>query len=104
MANQIRGDFLSGGGEMGKLMRSFDWAKTPLGSVESFPQSLRSAISILLPSKAQIALFWGSEFIKFYNDAYSSVLGAKHPTMFGKPQMPSSSHKKVDRLLSRYVT
>lgn len=85
MANETRGDFLSGGGEMGKLMRSFNWAKTPLGTVESFPQSLRSAISILLPSKAQIALFWGSEFITFYNDAYSSVLGVKHPQIFAKP-------------------
>lgn len=78
-------EFLNGGGEMGERIRSFDWSKTPLGNVKNFPQSLRSAISILLPSKSQIALFWGQDFIKLYNDAYSSVLGAKHPHVLGKP-------------------
>ena len=46
------------GGEIGSLMRSLDWSQTPLGDVANWPQSLRSAISILLPSKAQICLFW----------------------------------------------
>ena len=56
-------DFLAGGGEMGERMRALDWSRTPLGAVETWPQSLRSAVSILLPSKAQIALFWGPELI-----------------------------------------
>ena len=50
-------DFLAGGGEMGERMRALDWSKTALGPVERWPQSLRSAVSILLPSKAQIVLF-----------------------------------------------
>jgi signal transduction histidine kinase len=77
--------FLAGGGEMGERIRAFDWAKTPLGPVESWPQSLRSAVSILLPSRAQIVLFWGSELITLYNDAYRPVLGAKHPAALGQP-------------------
>ena len=74
-----------GGGEMGGRIRAFDWAATPLGPIESWPQSLRSAISILLPSKAQIILFWGRDFIALYNDAYRPVFGAKHPDALGRP-------------------
>ena len=77
--------FLAGGGEMGERIRAFDWAKTPLGPVEQWPQSLRSAVSILLPSKAQIVLFWGSQLVTLYNDAYRPVFGAKHPDVLGLP-------------------
>ncbi|MBM0104871.1 response regulator [Steroidobacter sp. S1-65] len=70
---------------MGELIRALDWSKTPLGPIEGWPQSLRSALSILLPSKAQIALFWGEELITLYNDAYRPVFGAKHPDALGKP-------------------
>src|ERR1051326_29301 len=74
-----------GGGEMGARMRAFDWAATPLGPLEGWPQSLRSAVSILLPSKAQIILFWGADLVTLYNDAYRPVFGAKHPWALGRP-------------------
>jgi PAS domain S-box-containing protein len=77
-------DFLTGGGEMGERVRNFDWSSTPLGPVEDWPQSLRSAVSILLPSKAQIVLYWGKEWIGIYNDAYRPVLGSKHPWALGR--------------------
>ena len=54
---------------MGARIRAHDWSGTPLGPIDTWPQSLRSAISILLPSKAQIVLFWGPELIAIYNDA-----------------------------------
>lgn len=73
------------GGEMGNLMRSLDWSQTPLGDVTHWPQSLRSAVSILLPSKAQICLFWGLELIALYNDAYRPALASKHPWALGRP-------------------
>ena len=57
--------FLAGGGEMGARMRDMDWSPSPLGVPEKWPQSLRSTLSMLLPSKAQIILFWGDEFIVF---------------------------------------
>lgn len=78
-------DWFSGGGEMGELIRSKDWSKTPLGPIAFWPQSLRSAVSILLPSKAQIVLFWGPDLIAIYNDAYRPVFGAKHPRALGLP-------------------
>jgi len=55
--------FLLGGGEMGARMRALDWSKSPLGPVDAWPQSLCSTVSMLLPSKAQIIVFWGSEFV-----------------------------------------
>jgi len=77
--------FLAGGGEMGERIRALDWSKTPLGPVDGWPQSLRSALSHLLPSKAQIAMFWGPDLVTLYNDAYRPVLGGKHPAALGAP-------------------
>ncbi|HEY7286917.1 MAG TPA: ATP-binding protein [Vicinamibacterales bacterium] len=77
--------FLAGGGEMGGRMRAMDWARTPLGPCEEWAQSLRSTVSMLLPSKAQIIVFWGPEFVVLYNDAYRPVFGAKHPRVLGQP-------------------
>jgi hypothetical protein len=70
---------------MGARMRELDWPKTPLGSVDAWPQSLHSTVSMLLPSKAQIIVFWGPEFTVLYNDAYRPVFGAKHPDALGRP-------------------
>jgi PAS domain S-box-containing protein len=77
--------FLAGGGEMGARMRELNWSATAPGPPAAWPQSLRSTVSMLLPSKAQIALFWGPEFVLLYNDAYRPVLGAKHPSALGRP-------------------
>jgi len=77
-------DWLVGGGELGELIRSRDWASTPIGPVERWPQSLRSAVSILLPSRAQICLFWGPELVTIYNDAYRPTMGIKHPWALGQ--------------------
>ena len=76
-------EYLAGGGEMGARMRVLDWSATAVGPITSWPQSLRSALSMLLPSKAQIIMFWGPEFVVFYNDAYRPVFGAKHPRALG---------------------
>ena len=75
---------LAGGGEMGRLIRAYDWSTTSLGPADAWPQSLRSVVSMLLPSKAQIILFWGPDFTVLYNDAYRPVFGAKHPDALGR--------------------
>ncbi len=90
--------FLAGGGEMGERIRCFDWRRTPLGAPATWPQSLRSAISILLPSRAQIVLFWGPQLRTFYNDAYRPVLGAKHPKVLGLPVWETWSELWAGRL------
>ena len=84
-SSDATGAVLSGGGEMGARIRAYDWSATSLGAVESWPQSLRSVVGMLLPSRAQIILFWGEDFTVLYNDAYRPVFGAKHPNALGMP-------------------
>jgi len=75
---------LSGGGEMGALMRSIDWSKTAVGPVEEWPQSLRTALSILLETGFPMYIAWGKDFTQFYNDGYRPILGStKHPAAMG---------------------
>ncbi len=73
-----------GRSEMASLIRAMDWSRTPLGPVEAWPQSLRTAVSLCLGSRHPIVLWWGPERSMFYNDAYRPMLGeAKHPQFLG---------------------
>jgi PAS domain S-box-containing protein len=78
------GDVLAGGGEMGALMRSVDWWRTPLGPASGWSQALRSTVALLLRNRFPMILWWGPEFIQLYNDAYRSIPGAKHPGSMGQ--------------------
>ncbi len=70
---------------MGALMRAMDWSTTPVGPVETWPQSLRTVLSILLTSRHPIFVWWGQELVQFYNDGYRPILGAtKHPRALGQ--------------------
>jgi hypothetical protein len=69
-------DWLVGGGEMGKLIRSMDWSKSPLGPIDSWPQSLRTTVGLCLASNFPIALVWGPNHIQLYNDGYWPICGA----------------------------
>ena len=81
----ITPDFLRGGGELGALIRATDWTATPLGAPEGWPQSLKTAIRIMLTSRQPIWIGWGRDLLYFYNDAYKSIIGGKHPWALGKP-------------------
>src|SRR4029079_12260936 len=83
MNNMSHPGWLIGGGEMGARTRALDWAATPLGPLADWPQSLRSAVGMMLASRAQVILFWGPEFVVLYNDAYRPVFGGKHPSALG---------------------
>jgi PAS domain S-box-containing protein len=84
MADERRPGPLKGGGEMGALMRAFDWARTSLGPVEEWPQSLRTAASIVLQSRFPMYIAWGPEYVQLYNDGYRPILGStKHPAALG---------------------
>ncbi len=68
---------------MAALIRQRDWSRTKLGPIEEWPQSLRTSISICLASRFPIVLYWGEEYTVLYNDAYSAILGSKHPWALG---------------------
>ena len=78
--------FLDAPGEMARRIREFDWTKTPLGDVDTWPQSLRTAVGILLRSKFPMFIWWGPDLIQFYNDGYRPSLGVdgKHPLALGQ--------------------
>ncbi len=77
-------NWLVGGGEMGKVVRSRDWSKTPLGPIESWPQSLRTTVSLGLASNFPISLVWGPRHVQIYNDGYWPICGGKHPLSMGQ--------------------
>jgi hypothetical protein len=66
-------------------MRRFDWGKTSIGSPERWPESLTTAIRIILTSRQPFWIGWGEELIYFYNDPYKSIIGGKHPAALGQP-------------------
>ena len=82
---RTRVDFLAGGGELGERIRTFDWARTPLGLPEQWPQSLRTVVGLMLTSRQPIWIGWGDELTYLYNDPYKSIIGGKHPEALGQP-------------------
>ncbi|MFI7598087.1 SpoIIE family protein phosphatase [Actinoplanes sp. NPDC049681] len=76
-------DVFAGGGDTGNLMAGIDWSRTPLGPVGEWPQSLRSAVRIVLSSRYPMLLLWGPEYTQLYNDAYSALIGDQHPAALG---------------------
>jgi len=72
------------GGELGALCRAKDWSATPLGPVERWPQSLKTAVSVVLSCRFPMIVLWGPELIQIYNDAYRLLMGTKHPSGLGQ--------------------
>ena len=77
--------FLSGGGTMGDLMRNYEWGKTALGLPHTWPSTLKTSLRLLLTSNHPMFIWWGSELIQFYNDAYRHTMDAgRHPRSLGQ--------------------
>ena len=72
----------SNDGETGRLLRSTDWSRYPVGPIESWPQSLKTAVDLVLNSRFPMFLTWGPRRTFIYNDAYRPILGRKHPDAF----------------------
>ena len=84
--SQSSSSLFAGGGELGQLIRQVDWSKTGLGPAESWPQSLRTVVRILLTSRYAMWMGWGPDLTFLYNDTYAEMtLGKKHPWALGRP-------------------
>jgi signal transduction histidine kinase/CheY-like chemotaxis protein len=77
--------FLSGGGEVGALMRAHDWSRSPLGDPSGWPQALRTVVSLMQGSAFPMFCAWGEDLAFLYNQPYSPILGDKHPASLGAP-------------------
>ena len=69
--------FLTGDGEMARLIAAFDWAATPLGPLDAWPQSLKTMTGFLVRSPVPIVMLWGPDGVMIYNDAYSVFAGGR---------------------------
>ena len=80
--------FMTGGGEMGALMRAHDWSTSPVGPPRTWPQPLRTTVRLMLNTGHPIFIFWGPEGACFYNDAYRQSIGdERHPGALGRPAL-----------------
>lgn len=75
----------AGDGALSTLVREADWTASPLGLACTWPKTLRTVIDLMLPADVQFALFWGPDYLAFYNDAYRLSIGNKHPAALGQP-------------------
>ncbi|WP_381559140.1 SpoIIE family protein phosphatase [Streptomyces eurythermus] len=79
-------DVFTADSEIGRDLAAVDWAATPLGLPREWPQSLRTAVSILLSSRFPMWMAWGGRLTFFCNAAYRrDTLGHKYPWALGRP-------------------
>lgn len=92
---------LSGGGLTGELIRSYNWAASPLGPSEQWPLTLKTCLRIILHSPHPMFVCWGKEDTLFYNDACAALLD-KQTHYIGQPAaavwtgFPACDHKPFD--------
>jgi signal transduction histidine kinase len=84
VADRVAHELFRGGGEMGAVMATIDWSKTPLGAVERWSPSLRTMVTVLLANRFPMLLWWGPDHHQLYNDACRPLLGPKHPRSMGQ--------------------
>ena len=75
--------FLDNTGELGALIARYDWSTTSLGAIDTWPQSVRSTVSLILHSPFPIATMWGEAGVMIYNSGYAEIARDKHPALLG---------------------
>jgi PAS domain S-box-containing protein len=78
---------LGGGGATGDLLRGYDWSASPIGQPSTWPQALKTLMSVALGANQPMFVAWGPEGTLLYNDAYREILASKHPAAIGQPLM-----------------
>ena len=73
------------GSDAQALIARLDWTQTPLGPAGTWPQSLRTAVDIVIHSPMPMLLLWGPQLTQIYNDGFALLAGSKHPHAFGQP-------------------
>jgi len=76
--------FLDQESDIAGRMRCHDWSTSPLGPPETWPQSLRLVVGLMLSSKFPMFVAWGPDLGFLYNDAYAEILAHKHPDALGR--------------------
>ena len=67
------------------LIARTNWSRSPLGAAGTWPQSLRTAVDIVIHSPMPMLLLWGPQLTQIYNNGFALLAGSKHPHAFGQP-------------------
>ncbi|NWF07449.1 GAF domain-containing protein [Pseudomonas salomonii] len=77
-------NWLQSSSDMAERVRQHDWANTPLGPLEQWPDVLKTTVALCFASSFPQAIVWGPQLITLYNDAFIPILGSK-PDPLGRP-------------------
>jgi PAS domain S-box-containing protein len=70
-------------GALGPLIAGFDWSATPLGPRSAWPATIKTTVGLILESALPLVTMWGPDGVLIYNDAFASLIGARHPAWLG---------------------
>ncbi|KAK3397875.1 putative histidine kinase group protein [Sordaria brevicollis] len=66
-----------------EVIHSVDWDATPLGPMKDWPPTLEQTFHQILADSRPIAIYWGTNYVTLYNEAFSKLCGSKHPALLG---------------------
>ncbi|KQM19442.1 PAS domain S-box protein [Novosphingobium sp. Leaf2] len=75
--------FMGLDGDLARRIAAYDWAGTSIGSIATWPASLRQTVAMMLPSPIPLVLLWGEDGVMIYNDAYAAFAGARDGILLG---------------------
>jgi signal transduction histidine kinase len=75
--------WLSGGGAMAEQIKAKDWSNSPLGPIEQWSPSFRTALGICLDFPAPACIAWGRQRTQIFNDAYAQLSAIRNSTALG---------------------
>jgi len=77
--------FIVGQSELAQHIRAFPWHDTEIGELATWPEALRTLVSVMLESNQPMFIVWGPGRRLIYNDRYASILQGHHPAALGRP-------------------
>jgi len=77
-------NWLQSSSDMAARGRLHDWASSPLGPLEQWPDVLKTTVALCLASSFPQSIVWGPQLTMLYNDAFIPILGDK-PYALGRP-------------------
>ncbi len=83
-ANGTRDGLIFGETQMAGLVRAHDWSSTPLGRMENWSEVLLSSVNLMLACAFPSLVFWGTDLVQLYNDAFIPLLAERHPSGLGQ--------------------
>ena len=79
-----RDGLILGKSQMADLVRAHDWSSTPLGRIEDWSEVLLSSVNLMLACAFPSLVFWGTDLVQLYNDAFIPLLAERHPSGLGQ--------------------